>query len=325
MTIRQNLLLYARLYRIAESEVAERVDEMLTRFQLTAYAGVTPASLPLGIKQRLSLAAAVIHQPQILILDEPTSGVDPVARDLFWKMIIELSRRDRVTIFITTHFMNEAERCDRISLMHAGRSLACDTPEALTAERNTATLEEAFIDNLEEADPSSRERVVLEPVPETEEAAESKKHSFWKKLLSGERSGVSLQRIFCCSWRENLELVRDPIRATLAVFGALILMLVMGFGISMDVEDLSFAVLVRDGSMLSRNYALNIAGSRYFIEQTPIRDYNDMEKRLRSSKLSVAVEIPPDFGKNVQAGRRRRWHSGSMEQCRRVRKRSTDM
>jgi ribosome-dependent ATPase len=128
LTIRQNLMLYARLYRIAESEVNPRVDEMLNRFGLVPYANDTPQSLPLGIKQRLSLAAAVIHRPQILILDEPTSGVDPVARDLFWELIIELSRQDRVTIFISTHFMNEAERCDRISLMHAGRSLICDTP-----------------------------------------------------------------------------------------------------------------------------------------------------------------------------------------------------
>ena len=122
LTVRQNLELYARLYDIAPEEIPGRVEAMLERFELTGVADRLPSQLPLGIKQRMSLAAAVIHSPQILILDEPTSGVDPVARDSFWELIIEISRRDKVTVFITTHFMNEAARCDRISLMHAGRS-----------------------------------------------------------------------------------------------------------------------------------------------------------------------------------------------------------
>ena len=305
LTIKQNLLLYARLYRISESEVKHRVAEMMERFQLLAYADETPQSLPLGIKQRLSLAAAVIHRPQILILDEPTSGVDPVARDLFWEMIIELSRKDGVTIFITTHFMNEAERCDRISLMHAGRSLACDTPENLVEERKMPTLEAAFIDYLEEADPASREKVSLESstaaAPTTSPA---RRKSLWKRFIESNNDKFSIQRVLCCCWRESLELMRDPIRATLAIFGALLLMLVMGFGINMDVENLSFAVLDRDGSGLSRNYALNIAGSRYFQEQAPLKDYNDLEKRLRSGNLSLAIEIPPNFAKDLQAGKK---------------------
>jgi len=313
LTVRQNLMLYARLYRIAENEVKERVEAMMERFQLQNYAEVTPQSLPLGIKQRLSLAAAVIHHPQILILDEPTSGVDPVARDLFWELIIELSRRDGVTIFITTHFMNEAERCDRISLMHAGRSLACDTPEALTRERNAPTLEAAFIGYLEDADPSSREKITLENSTEDGNTVEHKKS--WYQRFAENNHFFSIKRCLCCCWRESLELMRDPIRATLAIFGALLLMLVMGYGISMDVEDLSFAVLDRDGSGISTNYALNISGSRYFIEQAPLKDYNDMEERLRSGKLSVAIEIPPNFGRDVEAGRNPEvgiWIDGAM-------------
>ena len=301
LTIRQNLTLYARLYRIPENEVKGRVDEMLERFQLIPYAKETPASLPLGIKQRLSLAAAVIHHPQILILDEPTSGVDPVARDLFWELIIELSRKDHVTIFITTHFMNEAERCDRISLMHAGKSLACDTPANLVAERKTPTLEAAFIDYLEEADPASKEKVVLEAVPEQEKAAGRK--NLWQKITESNGRIFSIQRCLSCCWREYLELMRDPIRATLAIFGALLLMLVMGFGISMDVEDLSFAVLDRDNTVLSNNYTLNISGSRYFIIKEPIKDYDDLEARLKSGELSLAIEIPPNFGKDVESGK----------------------
>lgn len=91
------------------------------------------------------------HRPEMLILDEPTSGVDPVARDMFWQLMVDLSRQDKVTIFISTHFMNEAERCDRISLMHAGKVLASGTPQELVEKRGAASLEEAFIAYLQEA------------------------------------------------------------------------------------------------------------------------------------------------------------------------------
>ena len=120
-------------------------------YELKDVADAKPESLPLGVKQRLQLAVAVLHRPPMLILDEPTSGVDPIARDAFWRTLIDLSRNDGVTIFLSTHFMNEAERCDRISLMHQGRVLAVGAPKELTKERGSATLEDAFISYLEEA------------------------------------------------------------------------------------------------------------------------------------------------------------------------------
>ena len=299
LTVRQNLMLYARLYRIPEKEVSLRVEEMISRFQLGEVADTVPGDLPLGIKQRLSLAAAVIHHPKILILDEPTSGVDPVARDLFWELIIELSRRDKVTIFITTHFMNEAERCDRISLMHAGRSLACGAPSELVAERKAATLEEAFIGYLEDADPSSKEKTEYSA---TEQSVQPQKKG--NAFIEFFRSKFSIQRWYSCFWRETLELMRDPIRATLALFGALLLMVVMGFGITMDVEHLSYAVLDRDHSGLSQQYSLHIAGSpRYFVECEPVKNYAEIDRRMRSGELSLVVEIPPNFGRDVQQGK----------------------
>src|SRR5215471_11854655 len=151
LTVRQNLQLHAELYHLPKERIQGRVDEMLDRFDLRGAAETRPDNLPLGIRQRLQLAVAVIHGPDILILDEPTSGVDPVNRDSFWELLIDLSRREGVTIFITTHFMNEAQRCDRISLMNAGKVLAQDTPAAIIRSRRAKTLEEAFIAYLEEA------------------------------------------------------------------------------------------------------------------------------------------------------------------------------
>ena len=306
LTVRQNLELYAKLYRIPGNEVEERVQEMMKRFQLEPFENTTPASMPLGLKQRLSLAAAAIHRPQILILDEPTSGVDPVARDGFWELIIELSRRDKVTIFITTHFMNEAARCDRISLMHAGKSLACGTPTELIEERKAPTLEDAFIGYLQDADPAqnalgpqSHEPIAAQAETPAASTAAPMKESMIAHFF---RKYFNWQRLYTCSWRETLELTRDPIRLTLAIFGALLLMLVMGYGINMDVENLSFAVLDNDGSQLSMDYALNISGSRYFSEKPPVLNHAEIDRRMKSGELSLVVEIPPQFGKQVQQG-----------------------
>src|SRR5262245_30404780 len=113
LTVRQNLELHAELYHLPTAEVTGRVTELLQRYDLAEVADARPESLPLGIKQRLQLAVAVLHKPAMLILDEPTSGVDPVARDGFWRTLIDLSRDDGVTIFLSTHFMNEADRIGR--------------------------------------------------------------------------------------------------------------------------------------------------------------------------------------------------------------------
>lgn len=151
LSVEQNLVLHAKLFHIAEDQIKQRIDEMCQRFDLDDVRDTMPDDLPLGIRQRLSLAVAVIHRPEMLILDEPTSGVDPVARDMFWNLMVDLSRRDGVTIFISTHFMNEAERCDRISLMHAGKVLDCDTPDNLIKKRGLDTLEATFIAYLQDA------------------------------------------------------------------------------------------------------------------------------------------------------------------------------
>ena len=148
LSVRQNLVLHARLYRIAQAAAA--IDGVLRQFELAEHTDSLPAALPLGVRQRLQLAAACLHRPKVLILDEPTSGVDPAARDMFWQYLLQLSRQERVTIFVSTHFMNEAERCDRISLMHRGRVLAVGTPAELVQRQQAASLEESFIRFLEQ-------------------------------------------------------------------------------------------------------------------------------------------------------------------------------
>ena len=303
LTVRQNLDLHTRLFHLPAERIAARIAELVDEFGLGDHLDDLAEDLPLGIRQRLSLAVAVIHEPEMLILDEPTSGVDPVARDQFWELLIKLSRERGVTIFISTHFMNEAERCDRISLMHAGKVLACDTPAALIRARGKSTLEETFIAYLEDAAPEAKS-VESEPVATARPVAAPVR-----------ALGFSLRRLLAYASRETLEIRRDPIRLAFALLGPMLLMIVLGYGISFDVEHLSYGVLDRDRTPESRSYLENFAGSRYFRERTPIRDYDDLDRRMASGELRVAVEIPPEFAKDLKRGRNPEvnvWIDGAM-------------
>jgi ribosome-dependent ATPase len=289
LTVQQNLDLHARLFRLPRAKAEARIAELVAHFGLDRSLDANAGALPLGLRQRLSLAVAVLHEPEVLILDEPTSGVDPVARDAFWELLVDLSRRQGVTIFVSTHFMNEAARCDRISLMHAGRILATGAPAALVAARGATSLDEAFVGYLQEA--------AGEDIPTAAPAAPA-------ALSVTARAGApGLGRMLAIAHREGLELLRDRVRLGFALFGTMLLMLVFGYGITLDVEGLSFAALDHDGTPESRAYIQEFAGSRYFVERPPIADGAALERRLRSGELRLAIEIPPGFGRDVIRGR----------------------
>jgi len=290
LTVAQNLALHARLFHLAPARARERIAAVLDEFGLRPYEHHGAADLPLGIRQRLSLAVAVVHEPELLILDEPTSGVDPLARDEFWALLADLSRRQGVTIFVSTHFMNEAARCDRVSLMHEGRVLATDTPAGLMARRGAATLEDAFIGFLEgeEARAPREAQSPAAAAPSTIPRAPASAHWF------------SPRRLVAYAIREGLELVRDPIRLGFALFGNVLLMTVFGAGISTDVNNLSFAVLDYDRSVESDVYLQALRGSPYFTERAPLRSEAELRRRLVSGSIRAAIVIPPGFGKKVQ-------------------------
>jgi ribosome-dependent ATPase len=287
LTVRQNLDLHARLFHLPAAGIAARTEHLIRQFGLEDWRDQLASSLPLGIRQRLSLAVAVVHQPDVLILDEPTSGVDPLARDLFWRLLVDLSRNAGVTIFVSTHFMNEAGRCDRVSLMDSGRVLATGTPRDLMDARGAQTLDEAFVSFLEQAHGKTA-------VPSAPPMREGTRRS---------GSAFSLRRTLAYALRESLELLRDPIRLAFALGGTAFLMLIFGFGITTDVDSLSFAALDRDGSFESRAYLGELRGSTYFIEHPPIRDAKDLQERLKSGAVSVTIEIPPHFGRDLKRGR----------------------
>jgi ribosome-dependent ATPase len=304
LSVRQNLDLHARLFDLPKADSVRRIDELIQRFNLGGVADQQSGALPLGLRQRLSLAVAVLHRPEVLILDEPTSGVDPAARDDFWRLLIELSREQGVTIFLSTHFMNEAQRCDRISLMHAGKVLACDTPAALQRQFNGETLEAAFVTCLEQAQGTAETPTPPAPVDAPVTAAKPMKER-----------GFSVGRLVAVATREGKELLRDKVRMAFALLGAIFMMVIFGYGISLDVENLAFAVFDQDQTPQSRTYLEAFRSSRYFAEQSPIRDTKELHRRLQRSEIKLALEIPPGFGRDLYAGRQptvAAWLDGGM-------------
>ncbi len=291
LSVRRNLTLHANLFHLPKAHRAARVNELIEHFDLSDVADAPPESLSLGVRQRLQLAVAVLHEPEVLILDEPTSGVDPIARDRFWRLLIELSRNDGVTIFISTHFMNEAERCDRVSLMHAGKVLAQGAPDQLRQNHDAESLEEAFIDYLADAGAVDVAPKAVLDIPIT--ASHPTKGLGW----------ISPSRILAFAQRETKEILRDPIRLSFALLGPIVLMLAMGYGITFDVENLSYAALDQDRSRESRMFLDAVSSSRYFDVQPPITDFADLDRRMKAGDVSLAIVIPPGYGHDLLAGR----------------------
>ena len=399
LTVRQNLALHARLYRLgARSKAA--IKEGLEQFDLVDVADTKPAALPLGIRQRLQLAAACLHRPEVLILDEPTSGVDPAARDMFWRHLLRMSREDKITIFVTTHFMNEAARCDRISFMHQGRVLAVGTPAELVAQYQAPNLEEAFVQYLLLDEAAQKEKAgemataaqspaVLPPLPvgegwgggsvrissadvETSSATTANEPPTAaqsptvlpppsQRSAAGEgwgggsarissadvetssattanepptaapppaelppppvgegggggskqRSAASFQSlrgwlatIRTFAIREGKELLRDHVRTFFALFGPVILMTAVTWGVSFDVGQLAFAVRDHDQSAESRAITEYFSGSANFRALPPLATDADIDTALESSTAKMVIDIPPGFGRDLLRGNR---------------------
>jgi ABC-2 type transport system ATP-binding protein len=144
LTVNENIMLYGGIYGMSKKLIKERTDSMLDKLNFREYENKVIAELPLGLRQKLAFSVAVLHEPKIVFLDEPTGGVDPITRRQFWEMIYETAARG-ITVFVTTHYMDEAEYCDRISIMSEGRIVALDTPANLKKQYNAGSVEEVFI------------------------------------------------------------------------------------------------------------------------------------------------------------------------------------
>ena len=143
LTVWENIRLFAGIYGLSKAETERRAAEALERLNFTSERNTLVGSLPLGWKQKLSFAVATIHRPEVVFLDEPTGGVDPITRRQFWEMIYEAADGG-TTIFVTTHYMDEAEYCTRVSIMVDGEVRALDTPARLKKQYATESMDEVF-------------------------------------------------------------------------------------------------------------------------------------------------------------------------------------
>jgi len=144
LTIYENIRFYGGVYRMNMAERKARTAEMLERLELTEYENRKIGDLPLGWKQKLAFSIAILHNPKIVFLDEPTGGVDPITRRQFWNLIYEAVEKG-ITVFVTTHYMDEAEYCDRVSIMADGKIVALDTPQKLKEQYNASNMDEVFL------------------------------------------------------------------------------------------------------------------------------------------------------------------------------------
>ena len=143
LTVRENIRLFGGIYGLRDKIIREKTDTMLRMLGMQAEKDKLAGALPLGWKQKLAFSIAIIHEPGIIFLDEPTGGVDPETRRRFWEMIYDAAEKG-MTVFVTTHYMDEAEYCDRVSIMVDGRIAAMDTPEKLKAGYGAENMDEVF-------------------------------------------------------------------------------------------------------------------------------------------------------------------------------------
>jgi ABC-2 type transport system ATP-binding protein len=144
LTVKENIVLYGGIYGMSRKLIRERLAELLEKLNFQEYENRMISDLPLGLRQKLAFSVAVLHDPKIVFLDEPTGGVDPITRRQFWESIYETASRG-ITVFVTTHYMDEAEYCNRISIMNDGKIVAIDTPENLKNQYHSSSVEEVFI------------------------------------------------------------------------------------------------------------------------------------------------------------------------------------
>lgn len=144
LTVKENIALYGGIYGMSRQLIRTRTFELLDKLRFHEYENRIIADLPLGLRQKLAFSVAVLHEPMIVFLDEPTGGVDPITRRQFWEMIYETAAMG-ITVFVTTHYMDEAEYCDRISIMSEGKIVALDTPANLKKQYNAGSVEDVFI------------------------------------------------------------------------------------------------------------------------------------------------------------------------------------
>lgn len=273
LTVEQNLRFFSGVYGLRGRAQNEKIQRMSEAFGLKSIASHPTDALPLGFKQRLALACSLMHEPDILFLDEPTSGVDPLTRREFWLHINSMVEKG-VTVMVTTHFMDEAEYCDRIGLVYRGKLIASGTPDDLKAQ------------------PPMRSRPIRQ----------------WNRLLSpssmtGIRSirmskSLSWRRVRALCVKETRQIVRDPSSWLIAVVIPLLLLFIFGYGINLDSSKLRVGILLEQQSQEALDFTHAMTGSPY-IDATISDNRHELIEKMQAGRIRGLVVIPVDFAQQM--------------------------
>jgi ABC-2 type transport system permease protein len=292
LSVRENLEFFASAYGLHGERRRQRLHEAMRQVGLEGKENLAAARLPGGYKQRLAMAAALLHEPEILFLDEPTSGADPLARREFWQRITALAARG-VTVIVTTHFMEEAEYCDRAVIMDGGRMLAEGTPERLRAHGRSAdnpapTMDDAFVAVVA----ASRPPLPQTKVPESYGQAPSMPRNALR---------ARMRRTWALTRKESRQIFRDPSSIAIGIVLPLILILLFGYGLSLDVQRVPLAVVQQDPSLEASALRADFALSRYFAVVVP-GSSADAGRLMAERKVDGVLTIPQDFSRRWRAG-----------------------
>lgn len=298
LSVRQNLNFFAAAYGLSGRRRDARIHQALDAFALTPFADAESETLPLGYKQRLALACALLHEPEILFLDEPTSGVDPLARREFWSRINALADSG-VTILVTTHFMEEAEYCDRMAIMAAGEILALGSPQDIKSRvqrdhEPQPTMEEAFIALIEQAstDSAADTRPDGKPSPT---APDDK-----RPRPSPPARGGSPMRLRGLIRKEFLQILRDPSSIAIAFLLPVILLLLFGYGVSMDARHVPLATVVEQPDATTASLVGAFRQSPYF-RPVIMTNMREAETALMAGDVNGIVHLRADFRRRMNS------------------------
>lgn len=298
LTVQQNLQFFSGIYGLSGENQTQIIADMLNIFDLNQYSNSKTGELPLGFKQRLSLSCAIMHRPAILFLDEPTSGVDPIARREFWMHINELVEKG-VTVVVTTHFMDEAEYCDEIGLIYRGKMIASGAPDQLksriaTKDLPNPTMEDAFIALIKQHDQKDMADASDQKSKELQLKLSEKKIKQTRFIAKHD----SIRRLIALCRKEFYQIIRDPSSILMAFVLPLVLLFIYGFGINLDSTKIRMGMVMNDHSADAWRFEKTFADTPY-IEAIPM-SADQAKKDLTAGNIRGFVTIQSDFSKKLK-------------------------
>ncbi len=296
LSVAENLDFFASAYGLRGARRRERIAWALEQFELEPLMRQPSGLLPGGYKQRLAMAAALLHEPEILFLDEPTSGADPLARREFWRRITSLAEQG-VTVIVTTHFMEEAEYCDHVAILDHGRILAHGTPAEIrryapVEEGRESRMEDAFI-----AIVAASRKVEASPPVQLQVTAP---RPFTIDGTPGDLT-ARVWRIWALVKKEVRQILRDPSSIAVGVVMPVLLILLFGYGLTLDVKNVPVAVVLEDTSPDAIELASTFQLSPYFHAQL-MTSMAQAEDLILASQVDGIIRIRPDFSRQMRSG-----------------------